>query len=214
MKEIPSSTELLSIAFKLEDLKLGLDRLAKKTNDIAEYYKSVGSSEEKRFRRVSDMFSSAKGKVDDIKTRLRDNVDNINMDRLLEIKQDIKYLKDIVLKDILYVMLSSDDDIEHIKSGSVKDCNADDSCFDRAVRICQPVTFRPDGMLVELRGLEGRVCMMRVSAGQDEMTCKLEKYTLGVSDPEADLFPYCTGNLLQILRSREAGSTAVQEGGQ
>ena len=87
--EVPDAGELLSIAFKLEDLKLQFDKLSKKTDDIANYYQSTGSNEEKRFRRVSDMFMAAKDKVDEIKTKLRDRSRDISVDDVMEIKQDI-----------------------------------------------------------------------------------------------------------------------------
>ena len=215
--EIPGTTELLSIAFKLEDLKLEFDKLAKKTNDIAEYYKSTGSSEENRFRRVSDMFSSAKDKVDEVKSKLRNSASDISKDDVLEIKQDLRYLKDVVLKDILFVMLGSGDEIEEIKSGATRDCGTDESCFDRAFRVCQPLTFRPEGRegpKVEVTGLEGDACVMKVSMDESrvpagsmpginppyEMTCKIQKYSLGVSNPEEDVFPYCTGNLVELMK--------------
>jgi polyhydroxyalkanoate synthesis regulator phasin len=95
---IPDSTELLSLAFKLESLNIDLDKLAKKTNDIAEYYKSTGSSDEARFRRVSDMFSTAKNKVEEIKNKIKSRLDTMTEDDVVEIKRDIKYLKEIILK--------------------------------------------------------------------------------------------------------------------
>lgn len=222
INEIPDSTELLSIAFKLEDLKLEFDKLSKKTHDIAEYYKSTGSSEEKRFRRVSDMFSNAKDKVDEVKTKLKDRASDIGKDDVLEIKQDLRYLKDVVLKDILFVMLGSGEEIEEIKSGSTKNCGTDESCFDRAFRVCQPLTFRPEGRegpVVEVTGLEGDACVMvvKMEAGQGppggpySMTCKIQKYSLGVSDPEKDIFPYCSGNLLDMIKKygTEGGAPGV-----
>ena len=218
--EIPDMTELLSIAFKLEDLKLDLDKLAKKTNDIADYYKSTGSTEENRFRRVSDMFTSAKDKVDEIKTKLRQRADDISKDDVLEIKQDLKYLKDVVIKDILFVMLSSGDEIEEIKSGTTKECGTDGGCFDRAIRVCQPVTFRPEGRngpIIELKGLEGNACIMyaKLPEGQGppggpyDMTCKIEKYSLGVRNPETDIFPYCTGNMVEMIKKYGTGEPGV-----
>jgi len=218
--EIPDTTELLSIAFKLEELKLEFDKLSAKTNDIAEYYKSTGSSEEKRFRRVSDMFSSAKDKVDEVKTKLKDRARDIDKDDVLEIKQDLRYLKDVVLKDILFMMLGSGEEIEEIKSGSVKSCGTDESCFDRGFRVCQPLTFRPDGRegpVVEVTGLDGDACVMEVKmeAGQGppggpySMTCKIQKYTLGVSNPETDIFPYCSGNLLDMIKKYGNGPPGV-----
>ncbi len=224
VRNVPDTTELLAIAFKLEDLKLELDKLARRTDDIADYYKSTGSSEEKRFRRVADMFLAAKGKVDEIREKLRSRANDISVDDVLEIKQDIRYLKDVVIKDILFVMLSSDEDIESIKSDSSRDCGIDGSCFDRAIRVCQPITFRPEGSsgpIVEIKGLEGDSCIMYVvmlegtgpPAGEVpginppyEMTCKIQKYSLGIRNPEMDMFPYCTGNMVELIKKYGIGS--------
>lgn len=221
--DVPDTTDLLSIAFKLEDLKLDLDRLARKTDDIANYYRSTGSSEEKRFRRVSDMFSVAKDKVDEIKTKLRQRANDITKDDVLEIKQDLRYIKDVVIKDILFVMLGSGDEIEEIKSGASKECGTDGSCFDRAIRVCQTVTFRPegrDGPIVEIRGLEGDACILyaKLPEGQGppagtvpganppyDMTCKIQKYSLGVRNPETDIFPYCTGSMVELIKKYGTG---------
>lgn len=213
VREVPDSTELLSIAFKLEDLKIQLDKLAKKTNDIADYYRSIGSSDEGRFRRVSDMFSAAKDKIDEIRTKLRNRANAITTDDILEIKQDLRYIKDVMLKDILFVMLSSNNEVEEIKNGTIKNCRTDGECFDRAFRVCQPLTFRPEnGVSVEVRGLEGNACIMYVVMSQDkvpagtgtppyEMTCKIQNYALGVRNPNTDIFPYCTGNLVDVLKT-------------
>ncbi|MFA4819824.1 MAG: hypothetical protein WC613_02585 [Candidatus Aenigmatarchaeota archaeon] len=225
--EVPDAGELLSIAFKLEDLKLQFDKLSKKTDDIANYYQSTGSSDEKRFRRVSDMFMAAKDKVDEIKNKLRDRSRDISVDDIMEIKQDIKYIKDVVLKDILYVMLGSGDDIDEIKNGTTTNCGTDGSCFDRAIRICQPIKFLPEGRngpSVEVTGLVDGACIMRVTLPESqgppagaipgvnppyEMTCKLQKYSLGVRNPDTDIIPYCEGNLKELMKydkSRPEGS--------
>ena len=212
VKEVPDSTELLSIAFKLEDLKIQLDKLAKKTNDIADYYKSTGSGDERRFRRVSGMFSTAKDKVDEIRTKLRDRANTVTVDDILEIKQDLKYIKDVMLKDILFVMLSSGTDVEEIKNGTIKNCGTDSGCFDRTFRLCQPSTFRPeDGIFVEVKGLEDDTCTMHVVMAENkvpagagisppyEMTCKIQNYALGVKNSQTDIFPYCSGNIVGLL---------------
>ena len=205
---------MLSIAFKLEDLKVQFDRLAKKTNDIADYYRSTGSTDEKRFRRVSDMFSAAKDKVEEIKSKIRDRAGSMGADDALEIRQDINYLKDVMMKDILFVMLSSGDDIEQIKSGAIKQCGTDSACFDRGFRVCQPLTFASGSAIsVEVKGLEGDTCVLHASmpaeSGQTyEMTCNIQKYSLGISDPDNDIFPYCSGNLVEIIKKLGTGQKA------
>ncbi len=210
--EMPTSSELLSIAFKLEELKLDLDKLARKTNDIADYYKSVGSNEENRFRRVADMFNGAKDKVDEIKTKIRDRLDNLTTDDIMEIKQDIKYLKDVTIKDILYVMLSTGDDMEKIKNNEQTDCSTDGGCFDRALRICQNMKYKPDGnTVVEIQGLEDNKCIVFAYVGNLSMRCKIEKYSMGIKDPATDLFPYCEGTLLETVKVINARKTGTLE---
>ncbi|HLD38926.1 MAG TPA: hypothetical protein VJB05_01275 [archaeon] len=230
INEVPDAGELLSIAFKLEDLKLQFDKLSKKTDDIANYYQSTGSSDEKRFRRVSDMFLSAKDKVDEIKNKLRDRSRDISVDDVMEIKQDIKYIKDVMLKDILYVMLGSGDDIEEIKNGTTTNCGTDGSCFDRAIRICQPIKFLPegkDGTFVEIRGLADGVCILYAKLPESkappagtipginppyEMTCKLQKYSLGIRNPDTDIIPYCEGNLKEIMKYDKSKPEGTRQG--
>ena len=230
INEVPDAGELLSIAFKLEDLKLQFDKLSKKTDDIANYYQSTGSNEEKRFRRVSDMFMAAKDKVDEIKTKLRDKSKDITIDGVMEIKQDIKYIKDVILKDILYVMLGSGDDIEEIKNGTTTNCGTDGSCFDRAIRICQPIKFLPDGKdgtFVEIRGITDDACILYAKLPESkappagtipgvnppyEMTCKLQKYSLGIRNPETDIIPYCEGNLKELMKYDKSKPEGTREG--
>lgn len=214
VKELPNTTELLSVAFKLEDLRVELDKLAAKTNDIADYYKSTGSSDESRFRRASGIFSSAKDKVDEVKSKLRNNAAKFSSDDVLSIKQDIRYIKDVMLKDALFVMLSNSNEAKEITNGTAKDCGTDSGCFDRAVRVCQQTTFMPEGargIVVQLKGLDGGACIMYakmpesnvpsgVGGGPYEMTCKIQKYSLGLKNPETDVFPYCTGNLVEVMK--------------
>ncbi len=237
--EIPDSTELLSLVFRMEELKIQLDKLAKKTEDIANYYASVKSPDEERYRRVSDMFEAAKDKVEEIKSKFREIVDmDIKKDDLIEIKRDIRYIKDVMMKDILYLMLSSSDEVKEIKESravrkgdnfeEVKatddtNCGTDDRCFDRAFRLCKKVIFYPEGTKgpkVEVRGLEGDACIMYAVMPEGEgppagaisginppydMTCKITKYALGIRTPEEDVFPYCEGPMVELIKKFGTG---------
>ncbi|MBI4162087.1 MAG: hypothetical protein HY513_00260 [Candidatus Aenigmarchaeota archaeon] len=215
--DVPDTTELLSIAFRLESLRIDLQKLAAKTDDIAKYYESTGSEDKERFKRVSGMFKAAVDKVDEIREKLRNKVDGATIDDVVEIKQDIKYIKDIMLKDILYLMLSKDAASANKKSTSEGDCGTDESCFGNALRVCKPITFYPEGdngPKVMLKGLEGDTCIMYVvmekfPGGQGppgvslpvDMTCKLKNYALGMrGSPEEEIFPYCEGKLLEIIK--------------
>jgi hypothetical protein len=199
--KVLDSGEILELAFKLEALAVELDKLAIKSDNIADYYSSTGSNQENRFRRVSDMFHSAEDDVQRIKDKIRSRLSDLNKDDMFEIRHDIKYLKDVVIKDIVYVMLSDSDEVESIVSGSETDCGTDEQCFDRAFRLCKPITFLPEGRegpLVKVAGLEGDACIMEVQEQFNpelRMTCKIKKYSLGVRDPETDVLPFCEGPL-------------------
>jgi hypothetical protein len=214
---IPETSELLNIAFKLENLKIGLDKLAKQADQIADYYKSVGDPEEGKYRRVADMFESINGKIDEIKNKLRNRLSSISIDDLMEVRQDIKYIKDVMIKDILYLMLSTGEDVKKIETKSGSDCGTDSACFDRAFRICQPISFIPGdarGTYVQIVGLQDDVCIMKVTLPIDkgppagtipeanppyEMTCKIKNYALGISNPQTDIVPYCEGSLMKLM---------------
>ena len=218
ISDVPKPTELLSIVFKLEELRIEFDKLARQTDQIADYYKSVGSGEEERYRRVADMFETAKDKIDEIKDTLRAKVDDLTVDDMLEVRHDIKYIKDVIIKDIVYFMLSTGDEVKEVTSKETKDCGSRGECFDRAFRVCKPVIFYPEGRSgprIEVVGLEGDVCVMNASMSEEfgpppgvvpgvnppyEMTCKIKNYALGVYDPEEDMFPYCTGNMVELIK--------------
>ncbi|MFH0832293.1 MAG: hypothetical protein V1900_01035 [Candidatus Aenigmatarchaeota archaeon] len=225
IEEMPDATELLGIAFKLEGLKIELDKLAKQTDDIAKYYESTGSNENERFKRVSSMFDAAKQKVDEIKKKLSEKLKTLTLDDIMQVKHDIRYIKDVTLKDIVYVMLSSSDEIKEIVSKSEGDCGSDDHCFDKAFRVCKPVKFtptkgpngepsegEPDIVIV---GLEGDNCIVKITMPTEqgppagfvpgvnppyEMKCKFSDYAVGAMMLDKDkLKEKCEGNLVKLM---------------
>lgn len=214
---LPEPTDLLSIALKLESLNVELDKLARETDQIADYYGSVGSGDEERFRRISDMFTSATDKVNEIKKNIREHMDDMTVDDVIEIRHDIRYIKDVMIKDIVYLMLSEGDDIDRIKNRDSSDCGSDGGCFDDAFRVCEPITFYPEGDSgpeVKLTGVEDGKCVMYAVLPEGkgppagtvpginppyEMTCKIPDYALGVKSPEEDIFPHCEGSLVKIM---------------
>ncbi len=217
IRRVPDVTKLLEMAFKLENLKIELDRLGRRSDDIADYYERTGSPEAERFRRVADMFYSAMKSVDDIKAKLRERLDSITISDLMDIKHDVIYIKDVILKDILYLMLSTGDDVGEVVRGDVKDCGRDGECFDRAFRTCKKVTFRPEetGPIAEIKGLEGDLCILYVFVEEGlgpppgmipgvyppyQMTCRVPDYSLGVRNPEESIFPYCEGSMIEVLK--------------
>ena len=210
IERIPEASNLLSVALKLESLKIEFDRLAIRTNDIAEYYASTGDEvNERKFRTVSGMFEGAKDRVDEIKLKLRDRLDYITKEDLMEVRHDIKYIKDVIIKDILYVMLSSEVDDEfqrEIATGEVIDCGRDDRCWERSLRTCSMATINPEmGITAEITGLEGRNCVFTATMTDDtgtyDMVCKYPNYAFGKANPE-DFIKFCEGTMVDKMKEQ------------
>ncbi|MBI5332302.1 MAG: hypothetical protein HZB65_01905 [Candidatus Aenigmarchaeota archaeon] len=128
--EVPDATKLLDIAFKLEELKMAIDKLARKTDSIADYYASVGNdAEEGRYRRIADMFEAAKGEVDRIRSDLKNKLRDITVDDIMNIKEDIKYIKEVTIKDIVYYMLS-DEGAQELRGTRVETRRGFEFCSD------------------------------------------------------------------------------------
>lgn len=222
--EVPQTTEMLGLVFKLERLRIEFDKLARDSENIADYYKSTGAKDEARYRRAAAMFDAGKNKIDEIRTKIKDALEDLTKDDVLEIRSDIRYIKDVMLKDILYIMLGEGDDIKEIEAGTTKDCKSDGRCFNDAMRLCKPVKFSPEGRKgprLEITGLEGDACVLKGVLPEDqgppagfipgvkppyEMTCKIKDYALGIKGPQ-DILPHCEGPLAEM--AKQFGGAAV-----
>lgn len=202
IKELPEATKLLDAAFKLESLKIEFDEMARKSDKIADYYASVGDeANEQKFRIVAGMFETAEDEVDRIKEKLRANLDTMAKGDLIEIKHDIRYLKEVIIKDIVYLMLSSG---EELTSDDVKECGEDDDCFENALRICQKATYEVDKgdekAKFEIFGLEDKRCIIEgiiVTGGAEyDLKCKFPNYGLGDIEPSLE---WCSGSWMDMV---------------
>ncbi len=231
VEEVPSSSKLLSVALKLESLKMDFDKLARETNSIADYYGSVGeSTEEERFRRVSSMFEGAKNKIDDIKNKMRERLDSLTIKDISEFKHDLKYINEIVIKDILYVMLSTEltteipitekgVEVKKTEEGFVN-CGRDESCFNKKLRVCEKAIFYAPGMPeakgpeVKIVGLEDKKCVIKIlledepSEKSYDMVCKYPNYVMGLEKPE-QLIQYCEGSLVEFVKTQATITSKV-----
>ncbi len=110
IKSIPDETVLISVVSKLVDIEVIFDQLADKMKNVADYYKSAGNSNKyKRFSDVASVLEEAKSRISQIKQKLRENLDNLTVDTMRELKQLIVDLKKLTLRKILRLMLSEDD---------------------------------------------------------------------------------------------------------
>ena len=242
VEEVPDATVLLGLALKLEQLKIELQKLATEAKEIAKYYASTKSLDEERYNRVSDMFDSAAQRIDEIKIEIRDNVDDLSKDDLEEIRHDIKYIKEVTLKDILYVMLSNSDDIKETLESSkkvsgkklsteeleanVKSCGTDGFCFDKAIRACKPVSFQPEGRhgpSMTIKGLEEGKCVLHVIMQSEDMIPPgFTKDTFYMDCPipnyalgvrgPEDVIPNCEGPMAKFAK-QFGGASQVSGGG-
>ena len=104
-KEV-STEELLDVAFRLENLKKKFTQLQRDSNALSEYYVSIGDQEgAAKFKRISDMFGTAKTKVDKIMADIRNNIDDPDL-ALENVKEGMKELRSY-LREILLVILGT-----------------------------------------------------------------------------------------------------------
>ncbi|HLC59188.1 MAG TPA: hypothetical protein VJH34_01555, partial [archaeon] len=214
IKEVPDQTVLLDISLKLEQLKIKINQFTAQAEEIQKYYESSNSPEAERYKRVIGMFGGLVDKIDEIRLKLGGA--SLTTDGIFEIKHDIRYLKDVMLKDIVYVMLSESSDVTEIEKGEVGECSKDGNCFDASFRICKQITFEPDGQygpVIEIKGMEGDRCVIKVEMSPErmpvgssvkitekmDMTCKIPNFALGIKKPQ-DMLRYCEGKMVDFAK--------------
>jgi hypothetical protein len=95
VKQVDKS-DFLDIVMKLEGIRVRMDSLQRQSGALADYYKSTGDADRaKKFSNVTEMFRTAKGMIDNIITKIRENLDNTESIRG-EIKKDVNALKDYI----------------------------------------------------------------------------------------------------------------------
>ncbi|MCX6800902.1 MAG: hypothetical protein NTZ73_01825 [Candidatus Diapherotrites archaeon] len=209
IKKTPDVAELTDLAFKLESLKIEFEGLGKKADGIAAYYEENGNeADANRFKRVAGMLYSAKDKIDEIKNMIRENLDNFDESMAREVKDSIRYIKEILLKDILYIMLGGE--------GKAGETCKNISCFERALRACLPTTITvSEGgkeMEINILGVEDNLCKLEAKTGDEsgtyEMICKIPDFSmigLGQFKPEK----YCEGTLLDYMAGSISPKTST-----
>jgi hypothetical protein len=197
IEEVPSEDILAEILSFVQGLKDEFTNAAEETADIALYYEEEGNTDAEIFKRVSQMFYNAIDMLEEIEDILEKDPESLTVEEMEDVKLKLKYLWKSLLKDVMYLMFSTSEDVNDIADGTVKNCGSDGMCFETAFRMCRPVTFTPpmEDIVATIQGLEGDLCIMKVVKGENEMTCSIPDYASGISDPEEDIVPYCTGDL-------------------
>ena len=220
VEDMPDSTALLQIAFKLEELIVELDKLSKNADDLGRYWESVGSPKANRFFTVAGMFESAVGEIEGMKSQLR-NTDELSLWRVQEFKDWLRRFKDVTLKDIAWVLLSeSEDAVRSYEDMRPKEFHEDDGFneFNDALRLCQPAEWSPDpetniniiGIISEQGGLfqeEKKGCELQVKMNAPpyfEMTCIYKNFPNGM--PNFEQYGPSPEQLVNVLGCDETSS--------
>ncbi len=206
VKDVPQSGELLELALKLEKVSITLKEFGNKIDKIAKYYESTGSVDDaERYKRVKGLLVSAGDELNKIRTEMRDNLETLTKANVEGFKYRLKYISKVILKDIIFLMLGGDKAKETVNAAGVN-CGTNFDCFDKAMRSCQQATMEVQvstdlTIKPEITGLEGDLCVAKVTGGADSMTCKIKDYALGMGNPEVNVMPYCEGTLKAKIQS-------------
>lgn len=204
-KEI-SATDLLELALKLENLKVKIDELAQTCRKLGAYYDGTGDKDQAtKFRTVAGMFYGINTKIDDVKDKIRSRMGNLGESDMDEIQHDILYIKEVAIKDIVWVLLGTGKELS-----TQTDCGMDQDCFKRALRLCQPAVMSQGDagkmMTAKISGLDGTACtmVMELKEGGNAyaMTCTIPDYVNGEILPQ-----YCTGELAERLTAQPTTAT-------
>ncbi|MEK6817122.1 MAG: hypothetical protein AABY09_05890, partial [Nanoarchaeota archaeon] len=224
--EVPPAAKLLSIALKLESIKISFDQMSKQIKGIADYYENEGNdADADRFRRAAAMFESANKQIDDVRNELRMGAKGMSVEQIVDIKYKLKKISNVVMEDALYVILggeasgsSEDISTESPESGldfgrATSNCGSDGTCFNQAARICRGgVRFSPEPNIeIEIVGLEGDSCVMRGSVstpvGEMSMDCKFADYATA-SLQQDSFIANCDGPMIDYFKKQFMGNNA------
>ena len=87
------------------------------------------------------------------------------------------------------------------ETAKVVDCGASSDCMENAFKACKPAKITEGGgSVTEIVGLEGKKCVLKITAGTESMTCKIENYALGTKNV-GPMEQYCEGELVKKLAS-------------
>jgi hypothetical protein len=102
---LTNKTQLLSMALKLEGLKIEFEKIASKLNAIGKYYEESGNEDANNFYTAASLADDAVAKLDSVKELIKNNIDNFNEEIGKEVRIAISEIKENILKDILLAIL-------------------------------------------------------------------------------------------------------------
>jgi hypothetical protein len=209
------SAAALQLALNLERLIIIVERLELQSQELAEYYAATNRSRNsERFSLAQGMFGATRDEIESIRLFLSENANDITAEVVQEIKVQIKYIKNVVLKDILFILLSSKP--ETPGTPAITNCEDSEQCFVRNLRVCDPAFMEQteEGFSgrIEITGLSGEACVVKARAqflGEDyDMTCNFENFAFADLGPSA-MQQYCSGTLIDKMNETGIKSSAT-----
>lgn len=217
VSEIPDAATIRAMAERISSIIGEFGNFGIRALNIAEYYESKGDTVNAgRFTRAAYMFRAAMGRLGSLEDKLTGNAENMGVETLKGIKEELRYIKDTLLPEIKYLMLSTTDDARDVLQAEKKDCGNDTDCFMAALRMCRKAeiseTSSEGTMSVEITGMEDNTCVFVVSAEKDgekkSMVCKDSEYAFAELD-STKLSVICEGSLADEF-SAQQGSDVQQ----
>jgi len=103
---IQDETALLSLALKLETLKIELQKVAEKTKAISDYYDSIGDTNSaSKFDEATQLLDLGVQKINSAKQLIKDNVSNFTEDQAKQVKEIIDSIRVEILREVLLILL-------------------------------------------------------------------------------------------------------------
>ena len=198
VEEIPPATRLLSIASQLETLKIKCDETIIKLRGIVNYFEEAGNTEKaERFKKVLGLFLNTNDEIEGLKAKLRENSRNMTEENLMDIKHDIKYVSETVMRNAFYITFGGKIELEGsigVTEEGYIDCGEDSECMDEALMLCEPAVLRHNGTIfATIKGLDSELCDLEVTFQDAKVVCKIEDY-ITIHSEDRDVLQYCEGD--------------------
>ena len=102
---LTNKTSLLSLALKVETLKIEFSKISEKLNAIGDYYAENENADANNFYEAANRANDAVTKLDSIKELIKTNVESFTEDNAKEVKYQINDVKENILTNILLAIL-------------------------------------------------------------------------------------------------------------
>ena len=154
-----------------------------------------------KFSNARNMVNSMLEEIEASRILFERSSDQITPEELTELRKKIRYMRDVLIPDVLYIINVTTD-------VGKEECGTNDECFQRALRSCSPASVvhaeRGLSLKTEIAGVEGNRCIYDISTEIDNtplnMVCKDSKYSLGIINAER-FREICEGTLLEKVYS-------------